>query len=388
MNTVITTGMTVKRKFWQITKKYSHQTDIAFFVPSLRGGGAERVMLTLAEGLAARGYAVDLVLVKAEGALMAHVPPTVRIVDLDAPRIIMSLPALVRYLRRVRPVAMLSALDSANCVAIWARSLSRISTRLVISVHNTLTAATESATTKRARLLPTLMRRAYRKADAVVAVSSGVADDLSEVIGMRRERITVAYNPVVTPQMLKRSQERPDHHWFAEGEPPVILGVGRLTKQKDFPTLLKAFALLRERQPARLIILGEGEERNALEELIRQLGIENDTALPGYVSNPYAYMRAAKLFVLSSRWEGLPTVLIEAMACGASVISTDCPSGPTEILENGRLGTLVPVGDINALAGAMSKAISTADQPDLQNRVQDFGLEETVNKYLQILKVG
>lgn len=362
---------------------------IALFMPGLAGGGAERIMLTLAEGLADRGYDVDLVVTNAKGPLADAIPESVRLVNLGAARIITSLPSLVRYLRRERPVAMLSAMAPANCVALWARALARISMRLVVAEHNTLSAAAGGARTQRDRLLPALMRRAYLKADAVVAVSAGVADDLSRVIGLPRERIEVVYNPVVTSRLLELSQENADHPWFAGGEPPVILGVGRFTAQKDFSTLVRAFAKLREKQNCRLMILGEGEERGALEALVVELGIEDSVALPGFVNNPYAYMRNAAIFVLSSQWEGLPTVLIEAMACETLVVSTDCPSGPSEILGDGRWGRLVPVGDMSSLEKGMEDmlAAETCEEVESRQRAETFSADNIVSQYLNTLVV-
>jgi glycosyltransferase involved in cell wall biosynthesis len=211
----------------------------------------------------------------------------------------------------------------------------------------------ELARDLRARLGLQLISWFYPWADRITAVSEGVADDLAQAAGIPRERIQVIYNPVVTPEFKAKTEAPLDHPWFAPGEPPVVVGAGRLTIQKDFPALIRAFARVRQARPARLLILGEGEERSALEAVVRQLGVERDVSLPGFVSNPYPYMRRAALFVLSSRWEGLPGVLIEAMYCGARLVATDCPSGPREILADGRYGQLVPVGDVAALADAV-----------------------------------
>jgi glycosyltransferase involved in cell wall biosynthesis len=200
----------------------------------------------------------------------------------------------------------------------------------------------------------------YPWADAIVAVSKGVADDLARVARLPRDRIKVIYNPVVTEALFRKAEEPLEHPWFLSGCPPVILGVGRLTAAKDFPTLIRAFARVRESQLARLLILGEGEKRDSLEKLVRELRLERDVSMPGFMDNPYAYMRKSSIFVLSSCWEGLPNVLIEAMACGCQVISTNCPSGPEEILRGGHYGKLVPVGDAEALAKAI---LANFDKP-------------------------
>jgi glycosyltransferase involved in cell wall biosynthesis len=345
-------------------------------------------MTILANSFAARGLAVDLVLAKATGPYLKDVSDAVRVVDLGSSRVLFSLPGLTRYLRRERPLAMLSALSHANVVAVWAKQLARISTRLVLSERNTLSISTSGAHTRRARLLPWLMRYTYPKADGVVAVSGGVADDLAATIGLPRKNVMVVYNPVVTEALIRQSHERVSHPWFELGEPPVILAVGRLTAQKNFSTLIRAFARLRSQRAVRMIILGEGELRGILEKQVAELGLAADVILPGFMDNPFAWMRRSALFVLSSAWEGLPGTLIQAMACAVPVVSTDCPSGPVEILENGRWGKLVPVGDAGALAAAMAATLDETEHPDVAKRAADFGVDQAVNGYLTALGWG
>lgn len=343
-------------------------------------------MVNLARGFVERGLAVDLVLAKAEGPYLSQVPKEVRVVDLQASRVLTSLPGLVRYLRRERPKALLSALDHANIVALWARKLTAVQCRLVVSVHNTLSLATDNASTVQGRLMPRLIRRFYPWADAIVAVSQGVAEDLAKTTGLPRERIRVIYNPVVTPELLEKVRQPLDHPWFMPGQPPVILSVGRLTVQKDYPTLIRAFARVREERPARLIILGEGEERPNLESLVRELGLQGDVSLPGFVENPYAYMARAVVFALSSAWEGFGNVLVEAMAVGTPVVSTDCPSGPAEILEGGKWGRLVPVGNPEMLADAIITTLKHQhDSTSMVGRAQVFGLESIIGEYWEVL---
>jgi glycosyltransferase involved in cell wall biosynthesis len=328
-------------------------TRIALFMTALGGGGAERVMLNLSAGLAGLGVGVDLVVTSSRGAFCVDVPESVRFVDLESTRIIASLFPLVHYLQKERPRVMLAAMAPTNCIAVWARALAHVPLRLVLAEHTTLTQALSASVNLKRRILSILMRLTYPHADAVVAVSSGVADSLAFAIGLPRERIDVIYNPVVTPKMLEKSTQTLNHPWFRTGEPPVILGVGRLIRAKDFFTLIRAFAILLKRREASLIILGEGEGRLDLEKLVSGLGIGDYVSMPGFVSNPYAYMRRAAVFVLSSRWEGLPTVLIEAIACGAPVISTDCPSGPREILGEKYEHLLTKVGDHIMLANKL-----------------------------------
>jgi len=357
---------------------------LAVFVPELLGGGAQRTMLNLAQGMAERGYTVDLVLAQAKGPYLAQVPESVRLVDLRAWRTLASLPALMRYLRRERPEALLSVLH-ANVIALWARRLVGASTRVVVCEQNTLSSDAQQASDWRLRLTPRLNRRFYPWADGIVAVSKGVADDLAQVTSIPRERIEVIHNPVVTPELREKAQTPLEHPWFAPDEPPVLLAVGRLSPQKDFPTLIQAFARVRQARPARLLILGEGKERPALEALVRQLGLEEDVSLPGFVENPYPYMVEAALFVLSSRFEGLPTVLIEALYCGAPLIATDCPSGPREILADGQYGQLVPVGDTIALARAIGTTLAGKMPHPPRESWRPFELEVVVSQYINTL---
>jgi glycosyltransferase involved in cell wall biosynthesis len=360
---------------------------VALYLPSLVGGGAERVTVKLAHGLAERGTAVDLVLAKAEGPYLAGVASDVHVIDLGAHRVIASLPGLVTYLRREKPDAMLSAMAHANVAALWAKRLSRASTRLIVSERVSWQIATRSKA-RHARLLPALESRFYPWADGIVAVSQGVAENLSRLTRLPRERITVIYNPVVTDEMIGKAQQSLQDPWFAPGEPPVVLAAGRLSEQKDFPTLLRAFALLRQRYQARLIILGEGEDRAELELLVRTLGLEQEVRMPGFVDNLYAHMARAAAFVLSSAWEGLPGVLIEAMACGCPVVSTDCPSGPAEILDGGRFGRLVAVGDASGMADAIALALDQGRgdaTQRAQERARDFSVERATSAYQAVL---
>ncbi len=358
---------------------------LALFVPSMRAGGAERVTLILAREIAARGHAVDLLLAQAEGPHLAEVHESVRVVDLKASRVLTSLLPLVRYLRQERPQALLSMMVHTNIVALWACRLAGVSTRTVVSERVTLSWRTEHTRSKRGWLWPWLIKLFYPWADGIIAVSNGVADDLVQVAGIPREYVRTIYNPIVRPELREKAQAPLDHPWFKPGQPPVVLAAGRLTAQKGFPTLIQAFARVCQVLPARLLILGEGEQRLALETLIRQLGLEKDVSLPGFEANPYPYMARASVFVLSSRWEGLPCVLIEALACGAPLIATDCPSGPREILKDGQYGQLVPVGDIAALAQAIEMALGGKIPPPPEESWRPFELETVVNQYMNVL---
>jgi len=366
---------------------FNHKAHrVALFLPSLRGGGAERVMVNLARGFSDRGFDVDLVLAGAGGRYLAQVPPGVRVVNLHASRVLASLPGLVRYLRRERPRVLFSALDHANVVALWASKLAAVPCRVVVSVHSTISYAARTASTARARLMPYLVRRFYPWADAIIAVSQGVAEDLARITGLPRERIQAIYNPIVAVEIMEKAAEPLEHAWFQPGQAPVILSVGRLVPAKDYPTLIRAFAVVRAQYPVRLMVLGEGDERANLELLVDELGLTDDVSLPGFVDNPYKFMARAAVFVLSSRREGFGNVLAEAMTVGTPVVSTDCPSGPAEILESGKWGRLVRVGDPQMLADALLDALAQRHDPAaLRVRALAFRLESVIGKFLEVL---
>lgn len=364
--------------------RYSDSKKVALFVPTLRGGGAERVMVNLARGFANQGLDVDLV-VRAKGPFISDVPANVRVVDLGASRVLTSIPGLIKYMRKEKPIAMLSAIEHACVAALFAARLARVQTYMVASVHNTISQDLDLSSL-RVRLLLRLIKIFYPLADKTVVVSKAARDDFLQVTKLDPKRIKVIYNPVVTPELFKKAGMPVQHPWFKSGEPPVIIGVGRLTKQKDFSTLIRSFALVRQQLSARLLIIGEGEERLELENLAIELGIKEDIDLHGFVENPYAFLAHSAVFVLSSAWEGLPTVLIEALAIGIPVVSTDCPSGPKEILENGLYGTLTPVGDEKQIAQGILKCLLDFKAPKRPAASWErFELDRVSKEYIDVL---
>lgn len=371
----------------QTTQNAKSTARIALFLRTVGGGGAERVLLNLATGFIQQGLNVDLVVSAGQGLDLWNMPDGVRVIDLEAPRVSASLPALVRYLKQERPDAIIPSLHYANEVALLAKYLSGVPTKVLIPEHNVLSRELQfHEKGSRKRLIPLAVRSLYPLADAVVAVSNGVAEDLQKLTGLSSDRIHTIYNPVILPDLEERAKQPIDHPWLKSGEPPVILGVGRLEAQKDFPTLIRAFARVRQVRSAKLIILGWGPDRPQLEEQIQQLGLEADIDLPGFVSNPIPYMAKASVFALSSAWEGLPTVLIEAMAMGLPVVSTNCESGPDEILKHGKYGTLVPVGDDQALANAVISTLSVPAHPVASEWLEQFTLSAATQKYLRVLQ--
>lgn len=358
--------------------------DVTLFLPSLRGGGAERVMMDLARAMADLGRAVDVVIVNRDGAIADDLGAGVRIVDLGVGRTAKALPGLVAYLLRTRPPALLSTLEHTNVLAVVAtRVVPR--TRVVLREANTPAQDLSSQGTK-GRWLQAAMRRAYRAADAIVAVSNGVAAGLVEHLDLPEGRVRVIVNPVITPRLEEGARAPVDHPWFEAGQPPVVLAVGRLVEQKGFDLLLKAFAAARERVPCRLVLLGEGPERVALTTQVDQLGIAQDVSMPGFAENPFPFMARCGVFVLSSRWEGLPNVLIQAMAVGAPAVATDCPSGPREVLDGGRHGALVPMDDVDAMARAIVEALRDGPRSLPDAWFDRYRLDRVARTYLDVLE--
>jgi glycosyltransferase involved in cell wall biosynthesis len=390
---------------------------IAIFMRSMQAGdGAERVMLNLAHGLSDQGHQVDMVMARKIGHFLDEVRPSVRIVDLkvrsawsslsslpklggDAwfwacmllaskpPFVLGALPGLTRYLLEERPDVLIAASAYPNAVAIAASALSGNSVPVIATVHIPISVKVANSSQRRIRAELPVARRFYPRARALVAVSLGVAEDLAQVLGTAKEKITTIYNPVVSPDLEMKAAQPLSHPWFSDGAPPVILAVGGLKPAKDFATLFRAFAIARRERPLRLLVLGEGNLRQDLTDLAGHLGIAGDLEMPGFTDNPYQYMTKASLLALSSIYEGLPTVMIEALACGCPIVSTDCPSGPAEILDHGRYGTLVPVRDENQLAAAILRNLQAEwDKGELMDRAMEFSVERAARRYRDLIE--
>lgn len=365
------------------------QDKVSILLPDLRPGGAERVGINLASAFAARGVAVDMVLMRKQGELLDVLDSRVRVVDLCAPRPRHVLLPLVRYLCNSRPDALLVNMWPLTILAVLARWWSGVRCRLVAVEHTTWSASRLVRRWRTRMMIKVTMRYLLPRADAVLAVSQGAAADLEKFAGLPVGLVRVQYNPVTRGHVAAAPIFPEGIQPWAEGAHKRVLAAGTLKQVKDFPVLLRAFTRLRSKVDARLIILGEGEERSLLEALIQELGLQKAVMLPGFVLDPAPFYAHADLFVLSSVNEGLPTVIIEALEQGVPVVSTDCFSGPAEILEGGRYGTLVPVGDVEALAQAMQDSLSRHhDSEVLKYRAQDFSVDKIAEQYLDVLLPG
>lgn len=372
-----------------MTEKLIRPFHIALFLPSLAGGGAQRVTLSLAQGLIqVGGIRVDLVLGRAEGPFLKDIPSGVRLIDLKKSRMLATVFPLARYLQAEKPDALLSALDYANVAAIIASSLSLVKIKTAVVTHVHLSSALTRCSLWEKSIFQFLIRRTYPHAYSIVAVSHGVAADMAQIIRLQASQIRVIYNPVVEQDIMDKAQQSTNHPWLSATDRPVIVAVGRLTAEKDFAMLLHAFALMKQRSPSRLIILGEGEQRDELQQLIIKLDLEEIVDMPGFVSNPYRFMSRASVVVLSSRWEALPTVIIEAMRLGIPVVSTDCPCGPNEVLAGGKYGRLVPVGDIPAMASALLDAVQGNLPPPPPESWKPYLVETATKEYLQVFGIN
>lgn len=363
---------------------------IAILLSGKKMGGDTKVVFNLINGMVARGIEIDLVLASSTELSPNQLPAAVRVIDLNSPltarlsSTIQLLPALVKYLYQARPRVLISNLSFTNAIVVLTKFLIFPAPKLILVEHLALSENPDRLDEPHSQILPALMRLLYPQVDAIVSVCRQMADQLRANYNLNHNLHAIP-NAVVNDSLEKKASDAIDHPWF-NASIPVFLGVGRFTAQKDFTTLIEAFSLLRQQMPARLIILGEGALRSRLEAQINALNLQADVLLPGFDPNPYRYMSRATAFVLSSRWEALPTVLIEAMACGCQVIGTRCPYGVEEILANEEYGQLVPVEDAIALSQAMKTAIkSRISREALKFRAQDFSVDRAVDRYLDLI---
>jgi glycosyltransferase involved in cell wall biosynthesis len=353
---------------------------IAFYLSNMEVGGAQRVVANLANEFDQRGFEIDVVLVAEVGPLLENLRSGIEVVDLNSSRAVKSLPHLVQYLRNNEPDALFSSLTYLNDVALLASLVPSISTHTLVSEHNIKDQS--QLDSKEVRIAKYL----YPRANHIVAVSKGVADDIVTWSRVARKEIEVVYNPVFSENLVKQAETRPNHRWYQDNNSSIVVSAGRFIKEKDFETLIRAFNIVVKETNAKLVILGDGPNRSDLESLVTELGIGNSVDFIGFVDPPYAYMNYADLFVLSSRSEGLGNVLIEAMSVGTPVVSTNCPTGPSEVLEQGQYGSLVTVGSHEALSEAILESLDNHLDPSvLKNRAKEFSVESIADEYENLI---
>jgi len=356
---------------------------VSLFLPSVHGGGAERAMLVFSAELIRRGYSVDLVLAKFEGSNAVHIPEEVRVVDLKSPRMLKAIPGLVRYLGTTKPHAIFSTITHANLAALCASRWARTTCPVIVRQSNAPRGETKSSLGRyiASRIIPFV----YPLASGIIAVSNGVRDELLELNSRLDRLLKTIPTPVLTEEVNRLGREVPQHPWFQSDDIPIVMSAGRLERHKGMLDLVRAFRLVRDKRRARLVIIGQGSDRKRLEQEIANLALTEDVALPGFFANPFCFMNRARVFALASHYEGLPNVLIQAMAFGTPVVATNCPSGPAEILEGGELGALVPVGDSAALANAIERSLDLPKQDRAREVVwQRYGAELATTRYLEL----
>jgi len=356
---------------------------ISIFMPSVHGGGAERAMLVFSGELVKRGLRVELVLANLEGALQDLIPKGVCVINLGSSRMLKAIAGLAAYFQSAHPLAIFSTITHANIAAIYAARYAHVEAPLVVRQSNA--PISESKDSVGRFLTSRLIPLAYERASAVIAVSEGVRSELITLNRRLARKIQVLPTPVLTEQTKQQGEEPAPHRWFADRSVPVILSAGRLKVHKGMLELIRAFKRVRSRHAARLLIIGDGPERERLEAEVRRLGLQSDVELPGFFPNPFAFMRQASVFALASRYEGLPNVLIQAMSFGTPIVSTDCPSGPREILQDGTWGRLVTVGAEDELVTALEESLYLPKQWAAQeNAWKRYGAAAAASEYLAV----
>jgi len=364
---------------------------LAFFIPDLSVGGAEQVAITIANGLVTRGYDIDLLLSRASGELRSELSEQVSIVELPPSKtpvvgVAAHLPFLAAYLNRRKPAALFPHLEHPSIVSLAINRFLDADTAVIPTQHSAFGHDVEA--TPKDQIVRRIVPRLYPASDQIVSVSEGVADSLVDRTPVDRSDISVLHNPVDVEQIRDRARQPVEHEWVENDDRDVVLFVGRHARQKNLDGWVRAFEKVVNRNAnARAIIAGKGPCRAQVQATVERLGLSDVVSLPGFVDNPYRYMTKSDVFLLSSRYEGLPTVLIECLAVGCPIVSTDCPSGPREILSDGEHGTLVPIDDTNGLANAVCDTLADPPDPDrLRSRADDFSPKPVFDKYERFLE--
>ena len=358
---------------------------IALFLPSLEGGGAERAFVELANQLVDLGVRVDLVLVRAKGPYLSELRNEVRVVDLRSSRTSFAVFKLSRYIRQNGPDVVLSGLDNANIASMIACMLAGCSNRAVLTQRAMLSECWRLQHPYTHRICLFIIRLLYARARLIVSNSYAASDELQKKFGIPQSRLAVIHNSVDLARIQRLALEEPGHPWLASPIKSLILSVGSLTPRKDYPTILRALSIVRESRECKLIVLGEGSEREKLERLARELAIEDSVQFLGFDPNPFRWMGRARVMASSTLAEGCPNVIQQALACGTPIVATDCPGGTSEILEGGKWGRLVPVGNPKAMAEAIIATLQDKIHPDGRMRAAAFNPKRNAEEYLKLI---
>jgi len=359
------------------------RVDIAVFTPSFGSGGAEKMTINLCRGFSEANMRVDLLTKNSNIPFKKLLNKHIRIIEFKKNKDLLA--QLINYLKISKPKVLLST-KGGDKEAIEAKYKGKSDVKVVLRHGTTFSKRDEGKFFLKRIILHHKLKKIFPKADLIVAVSKGVAEDIIKITKIPEQKVKVLPNPTVVPEMFEMAKENIDHPWFVEKKYPIILGAGGFRKSKDFPTLIKAFKLVRSKIPAKLVILGDGRQRKKIESLVYELDLTKDVWLPGFKENPYSFMKQADIFVLSSIWEGSPNVLIEAMALGTPVVSTDCPSGPREILEDGKYGKLVPMQcPIQMATGILQYLKNPPERKFIKKSIKRFELKNSIEAYLKVL---
>ena len=360
-------------------------SHLAIVIGSLQMGGAEKAAVHLANEFERRGIRVDMVMVNAKGEFISHLEPGVRVIDLKARHTRRAGKPFRNYILKEQPEIVIAIQSHVQLMVLMTRHKHRFTFPVILNEQSIFSSNVPARGLKNI-LIRILAKKYFPLADAVAAVSTATAKDFTVCFPELNGRVDVIYNPVLPSVLTKETISVPDHPFFQTQEIPLIMSAGRLNPSKDFNTLLKAVSIVRKQIPVHLMILGEGEERENLLRQAKELQITESFSLPGFIPNPMSWMNYASVFVLSSKYEGLPFVLVEAMSVGCPVISTDCPGGSSEILGNGTYGRMVPVGDPERMAEAIVFTLKNRiNKSILQKRASDFSAGSVVNNYLELI---
>ncbi len=360
-------------------------SKVSIFISNLGLGGAEKILIDLANEMVKHDIQVDLVLVKAKGKHLASASPKIRIINLNSRHPILAIPKVRRYILATKPSIIMSSTEMANSVLAIISRITHSDTKVILRISNILSLVYKGTSLLNALFIKTASKYFYRFADRIIAVSKGVREDAFQVTKYHRE-IEVIYNPVITSDFFRLKDERPTHQWLLDEKCKVILAVGRFHSQKDYPTLLKAFTIVRGITDARLIILGDGAKKTEIKKIVKVAGLSNWVDMPGFVNNPLPYFINSDVFVLSSLYEGLSNSLVQAVACQCPVVSTDNTTNASEVVNDGENGYLVRISDYEDMAEKILQILTGKFKISRLNSLRKFTMDVAFKNYMKLFQ--